>query len=115
MDRVYVPLLHLPGASAAEPAPALVRHPGFVPACALLSERAAEGFLAADRMLDRLDRRQLRPAVLMMEAYRAMFERMRARGWKERGPRAKLTRADKLRLIWIAVGPPGAALSGETR
>jgi hypothetical protein len=36
-------------------------------------------------MLDGLDRRQLRPAVLMMEAYRAMFERMRARGWKERG------------------------------
>ena len=115
MERVYIPLSRLPNAAAAEPAAALLRHPGFVTACAVLSEQAAEGFAAADRMLAGLDRRRLRPAVLMMEAYRAMFERMRARGWKERGQRTKLTRADKLRLIWIAVGAPGAALSGETR
>jgi len=115
MDRVYVPLSHLRNASEAEPAAVLLRHPGFVPACAALSQQADEGFGAASRMLAGLDRRQLRPAVLMMEAYRAMFERMRARGWNERGPRARLTRADKLRLIWIAVGAPGAALSGEAR
>lgn len=115
MDRVYVPLARLRGASPDEPAAALVRHPDFAGACADLAQRAADGFAAADQMIVWLDRRRLRPAILMMEAYRAVFERMRARGWDERGPRPRLTRADKLRLVWLALGGPGAALSSETR
>jgi hydroxysqualene synthase len=115
MDRVYVPLRHLRGATADETAAALVRHPDFAPTCARLAEQAAQGFAAAERSLAGLDRKRLRPAVLMMEAYRAMFARMRARGWQERGERARLTRADKLRLVWLALGAPGAAASSGSR
>ena len=116
IDRVYVPLSRLHGASPDTPAPELVRHPDFPAACADLADAAARGFVAAEQSLAALDRRRLLPAVLMMEAYRTMFERLRARGWHERGLRTRLTRGDKLRLVWLALGrrvaaaPAGGAL-----
>ena len=104
-DRVYVPLARLAPGAAERPAPEIVRDPAFTAACAALAEAAARGFAAADRDLAAFDRRRLRPAMLMMEAYRTVFERLRARGWQGERPRPRLTRADKLRLLWLALGP----------
>ena len=109
MDRVYIPLSRLRQASPEDAATDLVGHPDFAPACAALAEIAARGFAEADDALSNLDRRRLRPAIVMMEAYRALFERIRARGWHERSARARLTKADKLRLVWLAFGSRNAA------
>src|ERR687885_1265604 len=73
-DRVYVPLARMPHL-AERPALELVRHPDFAEVCAALAETAAQGFAAADRVLRVLDRRPLRPPVLMMEAYRPVHHR----------------------------------------
>jgi hydroxysqualene synthase len=111
IERVYVPLSRLRNAPATAPAAELVRHPDFAAACSALADEAAAGFAAAERALATLDRRRLLPAVLMMEAYRTMFDRLRAQGWRDRGSRPRLTRADKLRLLWMALSGRGAAAS----
>ena len=114
IGRVYIPLSRLRGASPDMGAADLVRHPDFARACADLAEEAALGFAAAERSLAQLDRRRLKPAILMMEAYRTMFDRLRARGWSERGSRARLTKADKLRLAWLAFGGRAAPASARS-
>lgn len=115
MERVYVPLSRLRNAASDEPATALVHRPDFVAACTDLAEQASQGFKAADVALAGLDRARLRPALLMAEAYRAIFERMRARGWHERSGRTRLRRSDKLRLVWLALGAPRATPYGGAR
>jgi phytoene/squalene synthetase len=111
-DRVYVPLSRLGQDAAGQPAGEILGQPKLAAACAALAEQAAQGFETADRMLSGLDRRRLRPAILMMEAYRMLFRRLRARGWRDRPSRLRLTRADKLRLMWLALGPAASAPSG---
>jgi len=104
-ERVYVPLSMLSRLGLSDaPAGELVREPAFVTACDELAERAAAGFAAADEALKDLDRRRLKPAILMMEAYRGIFGRLQARGWATRGERPRLTRGEKLRLAWLALG-----------
>ncbi|HZH28875.1 MAG TPA: squalene/phytoene synthase family protein [Azospirillaceae bacterium] len=100
-DRLYVPLSRLAGPDGVPdgPATALVGTARFVEACRWLADEAAAGFDQADRALAGLDRRRLAPAVLMMEAYRQVLHRLRARGWEDRRISARLTRSDKLRLI----------------
>jgi hydroxysqualene synthase len=97
MDRVYVPLSRI-GAdgSAAD----LLARPAFADACDRLAQSAAAGFAAADRELRDLDRAKLRPAILMMAAYRRLFARMAERGWSDRRA-TRLTLRDK---VAIAVG-----------
>jgi phytoene synthase len=94
MDRVYVPLSRLGTDGAAAD---LLARPAFADACARLAQEAAEGFRAAEGELLTLDRARLRPAVLMMAAYRRLFEKMAARGWTDRRA-ARLTLRDKLAI-----------------
>lgn len=94
MDRVYVPLSRLgPDGPAAD----LLARPAFADACARLAQEAAEGFHAAEAELRTLDRARLRPAILMMAAYRRLFEKMAACGWTDRRA-ARLTLRDKLAI-----------------
>jgi phytoene synthase len=94
MDRVYMPLSRLGTDGAAAD---LLARPAFADACARLAQEAAEGFRAAEGELLTLDRARLRPAVLMMAAYRRLFEKMAARGWTDRRA-ARLTLRDKLAI-----------------
>jgi phytoene synthase len=106
LDRVYVPLSRLSKLGIEDaPAPVLVTDPRFARACETLAEEAQEGFAAADRALDRLDRTTLKPAILMMEGYRRIFDRLLARGWGERQGRLRLSMADRLQLLTLAMRP----------
>jgi hydroxysqualene synthase len=102
LDRVYLPLDRL-GADA--PAPELLARPAFAAACRSIAAEAERGFAQADRSLQTLDRRKLKPAILMMEGYRPLLRRMVERGFERRGPRPRLTRRDKLVLLRLAVRP----------
>ena len=53
----------------------------------------------------RFDARALLPARVMMWGYRRLLERMAARGWAAGArPRPRLSRAEKGRMAWMALG-----------
>jgi presqualene diphosphate synthase len=101
--RLYLPreLLEAHGVPLDDPAAALA-HPGFVPAWRALSEDAAAEFAAAQAVMRQCDRRQIRPARIMMEIYRRNLERMQALSDTEIADRTVskrlVGRAEKLRI-----------------
>lgn len=106
-DRVYLPLARLAGLGIPDhDAPAVVGHPGFARAWAQLADEAASVFAEVDLMLTSLDRRRLRPALLMLWSYRPLLERLRRQGWRPDRPRLRLRRTEKLRLAWMALQEP---------
>ncbi|TVR10781.1 MAG: hypothetical protein EA385_02905 [Salinarimonadaceae bacterium] len=99
MERVYLPLDRLAALGIADgPAAAMVADPRFAQACDALAQEAKDDFARVDAMLARLDRRRLKPAILMMGGYRAIFDRLLARGFEERGPRMRLGLREKAAL-----------------
>ena len=106
IDRVYVPasLLARHGVAGADAA-AMVAHPGFAACCAELAEQAAAGFARAERELQEHDPNAMKPARIMMWGYRRLLDRMRARGFAAPRTRLRLTRAEKLRMAWLAMKP----------
>jgi phytoene synthase len=59
----------------------------------------------ADAALMHLDRKALKPAILMMESYRCVLDRLQARGWGMRQGKLRLSTADRLHLITRAMRP----------
>jgi len=105
-ERIYVPLSRLTQLGLSDaPAAALVADPRFARLCEILAEEARAGFSAADEALRRLDQAALKPAVLMMENYRRVLDRLISRGWGMRQGRLTLTAADKLHLLTRAMRP----------
>ncbi|WP_237217693.1 squalene/phytoene synthase family protein, partial [Falsiroseomonas oryziterrae] len=105
-DRVYVPrsLLDAHGV-ATDDAAAIVAHPGFAACCAELARRAEAGFAAAEASLPQHDLRALKPARVMMWAYRRLLDRMLAQGFAAPRTRARLTRGEKLQMALFAMRP----------
>ena len=105
-ERVYVPLSRLAQLGLGDaPAATLVADPRFARVCEALAAEARAGFAAADDALLRLDRGALKPAILMMEGYRRVLHRLEARGWGVRQGRLRLSAADRLRLMSLAMRP----------
>jgi len=103
-ERVYVPLSRLARLGLEDaPARELVADARFARACQALAEEARDGFAAADRALLSLDRARLRPAILMMEGYRRILDRLESRGFGERKGRLRLTAGDRLQLLTLAL------------
>lgn len=99
MERVYLPLDRLAALGIADaPAIDMVADPRFARACDALAEEAQADFARVDALLERLDRRRLKPAILMMGGYRAIFDKLLARGFDARGPRMRLSFSEKARL-----------------
>ncbi|MFT8244810.1 squalene/phytoene synthase family protein [Roseomonas sp. BN140053] len=105
-DRVYIPLSLL-GEDA--PAAELLARPALARACEALGEQAREGFRRAEAELAELDARAMRPARVMMWGYERLLERLLRRGFAQRGERPRLTRGEKLRMAWFALGGPMGA------
>jgi squalene synthase HpnD len=104
MERVYVPLSRLAAHGLSDaPARELIRDPRFAKVCGELAGEAEAGFAQVDAMLEGLDRARLKPAILMMEGYRALFARMHARGFVIGGKRLRLGWRDKLTLAGKAL------------
>jgi squalene synthase HpnC len=104
-ERVYIPrdLLHAAGIPDG-PAAGIVAHPAFAAICAKLGTRAAAGFAAAERDIRAYDPQALLPAAVMMWGYRRLMDRLLLRGWDGPRPRPKLTKGEKLRMAWMALG-----------
>jgi phytoene synthase len=106
LDRVYVPrdLLVARGVTT-DDAAAIVAHPGFAGCCVELANWAVQGFARAEAELTRHDADALKPARVMMWAYRRLLDRMLAQGFEAPRRRPRLTRGEKLRMALLAVTP----------
>ena len=99
--RLYLPreLLQQHRVAFADPAAAL-RDPGLAPVCDALALRAQARFADAERRFERGDRRQLRPALIMMHVYRRTLDRLIARGWRQLEQPVRLATPERL---WLAL------------
>ncbi|HEC90271.1 MAG TPA: squalene synthase HpnD, partial [Alphaproteobacteria bacterium] len=100
-NRLYLPLsiLHAHAIDGEDPVKVLA-HPNLPKACVDIAERAKRRFDEAAALLGRCDRAQMRPAVMMMEVYRRIFERLVARGWSNINERVSLSKAEKLWVVF---------------
>lgn len=103
-NRVYIPqtVLARHGIHGDDPAE-LLSQPGFSAACRELAEIALAHFEAADQMLGRYGGSAMRPAVLMMQTYRAILHRLQKRGWDDNSQRVRLSAVEKF-LIMLRYG-----------
>jgi phytoene synthase len=101
IDRLYVPADMLAAHGIPAAAPELVlRHPRFPHVCDELAAIAARRFEEAERALDACNGRRVRPARLMMQNYRRVFEKLCARGWSRPGEPVSLGTAQKLWILF---------------
>ena len=99
--RLYLPAELLDEAGITERAPAAVlADPALPRVCAVLVDRARARFARSRVLLAACDRRPLRPALLMMEVYRRLLDRLERRGWAPPRQRVRISKAEK---IWTAV------------
>jgi hydroxysqualene synthase len=104
-ERVYIPRDLLDAAGIPDgPAASIVAHPNFAAICAKLGARAAAGFATAERDIRAYDPQALLPAAVMMWGYKRLMDRLVLRGWNGPRPRPKLTKGEKLRMGWMALG-----------
>lgn len=99
--RIYLPrdLLQKHGIIEQNP-DAILADPALAHVCAELAEQAHAHFTRARSLLAHCDRRRVRPATLMLEAYDRILTRLEARGWSTPEVRVSLPGPVKL---WVAL------------
>lgn len=99
--RLYLPseLLEDYGIDFADPA-VVVQNPAVASVCEDLAAVAETRFAAAGEAFANCDRKALKPAFAMMEVYRILLRKLRARGWQRLDRRP---RVGGLRKLWIAL------------
>lgn len=101
-DRLYLPadLLHEEGLDDVSDPETVLADGRVVSVCERLADLARRRFAEASALIASCDRRQVRPAVIMMEVYRRTFERLVRRGWERRCEPVSIPAAEKL---WVAM------------
>lgn len=100
LQRLYVPLDMLAKRGVATSSMnAVFVHPGFAETCAELASLARVYYADAERLMEELGWRRVRPAVLMMAVYRETLDRLQQRGWTRIDGSIRLTDARKM---WLA-------------
>jgi presqualene diphosphate synthase len=101
VGRLYLPreALAKAGITTNDPKAAL-RSATLGQACAVLVARAREHFVQAEAIMARLPRRRVRAPRIMGLVYRAILDRLVARGWSAPRQPIRLARA---RLLWIVL------------
>jgi squalene synthase HpnD len=100
-DHVYLPadLLRAQSIDITNPVD-IIDHPGLEAVCTQISVRAGQCFSHAEQYLASSDRRKMRAAIIMMEVYRRIYERLRVRGWRRVSEPVSVPKIEKL---WIAL------------
>jgi len=103
-DRLYVPRSVLLRNGIDSDVPSIViHHPEFPLACRELAELAQGYYENAEQMLGHYERSVMRPAVMMMETYRRVLQKLQKRGWRNIDHPVRLSRAEKF-LIMVRYG-----------
>ena len=105
IDRLYLPrdLLAEAGVTLDGDARTIVADPRLADACVKLAAEVEERYRALAGMLPADSRRSFRPAMIMRFGYERIFEKLRARGWRDRGPRPRLSKRERLATILVAL------------
>ena len=102
--RLYLPSEALDSAGIAVRDPtAVVDHPALPEACMVVAKVARERYGEARAMLAAMtseDNAALRPAVVMMDVYSRLLDRLLGGGWRRPEQRVRVPRAEKM---WIAL------------
>jgi len=100
-DRLYLPedMLRAHGVTDTEDAIRALAEPAVADVCERIAEVARERFTEAAAILAKCDRRDTRPAVIMMEVYRRTLRRLMFRGWRRWAEPVSVSPAEKL---WVA-------------
>ncbi len=100
IDRLYVPNDML---SAYDIPPAnvklVIRHPRFPEICEELAAVARRRYADAELALAQCDRRTMKPAIMMMQNYRRILNKLVARGWERLDSPVSLSKQQKLWLL----------------
>lgn len=95
--RLYLPseLLDKYGIETRHPA-AVLAHPALSDVCNELARIAQQRFAEATEETRYFDRRKMRPAIVMMEVYRRILEKLIARGWRRVDQPVRVSKISKL-------------------
>lgn len=101
MGRLYLARewLEDAGITATDPATVL-QDPKLAKACTPAMTRIERHFENADAVMNRYPRRVVRTPRLMAEAYKAILQQLRARGWSSPRPRVRISRP---LLLWLVL------------
>ena len=101
-DRLYLPddLLRAHGIDGSADAEVALRHVGVTEVCEQIAAIARRRFDEAAAIASQCDRKQVRPAVIMMHVYRRTLTRLVGRGWRRWAEPISVSRAEKL---WVAL------------
>jgi len=99
--RLYLPseLLDKYGIETRDPA-AVLAHPGLGGVCDELARVARQRFREATEATRHFNRRNMRPAIVMMQVYRGILDKLVARGWQRVNEPVRIS---KLRKLFIAL------------
>ena len=98
--RLYLPREALEAAGIGSRVPAeVLADPALEQVCRGLAETAEARFRQSRALLRQCHRRALRPSILMMEVYRRILVRLRARGWRAPRRPVRLGGAEKLWVV----------------
>jgi presqualene diphosphate synthase len=103
IGRLYLPEEALVSAGVTGRQPFdVVNDSNLSTACDLVIERAKTRFQEAEALWPHHANRDLRPAWVMLKLYKALFEKVEAAGFAPSGPRARLTRLEKISHLTTA-------------
>jgi len=98
--RLYLPaeLLDAEGIAARDPA-AVLDHPRLANVCDALAEVARGHYREAAAALAQCARRPMRPAIVMMHAYRRVLDALQRRGWRRYAEPVSIGKPAKLWIV----------------
>ena len=104
IDRLYLPLDRIAAAGIATDASTrdIVADPRVVGICEALAAETEERYRLLPGMLPGQYRKELRSARIMQQGYGLIFEKLLARGWRDRSVRPRLTKRESLGTVLSA-------------
>jgi phytoene synthase len=105
LDRLYLPLdiVKSAGISTDGSAKAIVADPGLAKVCATLSDELTERYRRLPQMIPPGKGRALRSATIMQFGYERIFQKLAARGWRDRDVRPRLSKRERLGTVFAAL------------
>jgi squalene synthase HpnD/squalene synthase HpnC len=101
IDRLYLPLdmIRAAGISTEQDIKAIVADPRIAGICEHLADEVSEMYRRVPEIMPTQYRKELRSARIMQAAYGLIFQKLRARGWRNRGARPRLSKREALSTI----------------
>jgi hypothetical protein len=78
---------------------AIVADPRVVQVCDTLAAEVAERYRTLPGLFPVKYRKEMRSALIMQKAYGLIFDKLLARGWRERGHRPRLSKREGLATV----------------